>query len=811
MGGSCDGAKPAVSSRCSENPTARTADRNPMPRRYLYGLVAFVLLALIVLLILLSRTGDRDLISGPVEGDIDADLSGMAPAEMPAQAQAFLATDRPWRAARVMRRYFEAIPDAPADYRVLAARAEAGWGGWPEVHALLENVPALDTYENGIGLYLLARARDEQGNAAGAVEAYRAFLALSAPAGELEQERAAARLREGLALIRAGDRAAGEAQVRMTAGQIGGASIWLDLLRADALAQAGDTAAVRAAVGRFDSGITGLRGWRARIEAARAAGDPASARTLANQARAWAGTAGTRAEFLVAAGLAAIEMGDVPAGRGAMRAAIEQTAAGPHAQIAAEQLRSGEMTPLDHLAVARVYSAQGLHAEAVDGYRRFLASGSGTAATQAEVHMQHANALFYSEQYGEVAAALRPIANQRPARMLRARSEAHRGNIDEAASMYLAVGGVQGVFLAASVRHDANQTREARQLYQRVVSQYPGTSQMGLSMMRLAGMNYLEGDYSGAARIWDQYRSRYPRGTLALQSTYWAGRAREAAGDSAGAAALYRSVRERSRDSYYSLVASERLGVPFWPLPMAASPAESPAAARQVATWMAGIDLLRAAGFQDEASAEADRVVAAAGSNAPTLYALAEALAERGYSQRAIRLGLRLQGSAQPNRRLLRILYPFPYRTLITEEARAREFDPFIAAALIRQESMFEARITSHVGARGLMQIMPATGRELATAVGIDRWDPDVLYHPEINVHLGTRYLARHIANYDGSLPSVFSAYNAGHHRVTWWSEFPEYDNDQLFTERIPFLETRDYVKILTRNHALYTGLYSGG
>jgi soluble lytic murein transglycosylase len=236
---------------------------------------------------------------------------------------------------------------------------------------------------------------------------------------------------------------------------------------------------------------------------------------------------------------------------------------------------------------------------------------------------------------------------------------------------------------------------------------------------------------------------------------------------------------------------------------MAASPADSPAAARQVAAWMAGIDLLRAAGFEDEASAEADRVVAAAGSNAPTLYALAEALAERGYSQRAIRLGLRLQGSAQPSRRLLRILYPFPYRTLITEEARGRDFDPFIAAALIRQESMFEARITSHVGARGLMQIMPATGRDLAEAVGIDRWDPDVLYHPEINVHLGTRYLARHIGNYDGSLPSVFSAYNAGHHRVAWWSEFPEYDNDQLFTERIPFLETRDYVKILTRNHVV--------
>jgi soluble lytic murein transglycosylase len=227
---------------------------------------------------------------------------------------------------------------------------------------------------------------------------------------------------------------------------------------------------------------------------------------------------------------------------------------------------------------------------------------------------------------------------------------------------------------------------------------------------------------------------------------------------------------------------------------------------------MQGVDLLRDAGFPDDASAEADRLVAAAGADRATLYTLAEALAERGYSQRAIRIGLRLQAAEATNRRLLRIIYPFPYRTLVTEEARDVGLDPFIAAALIRQESMFEARITSPAGARGLMQIMPATGRALAADAGLAHWDAEVLYHPEINVHLGIAYVARHMHSYDGALPSVFSAYNAGAHRVAWWSAFPEYgEDDELFTERIPFRETRDYVKILTRNHALYRGLYAGG
>jgi len=790
-----------------------------MPRRLILGMFALVILLLGIPLVLLPHPRDDEPVREHMEGDVEAAVARIDVADLPAQAEGFLATDRPWRAARLMRRYLDHTTDVPPDHLLLAARAEAGWGAWAAVRRLLENVPALDTHQNGVGVYLLGRARDEGGDARGAAEAYQAFLAFSPPAGALETEREAARLRLGLALLRVGDRDGAREAIAATAVALGGASVWLDVLRADALAQTGDTTAVRAAVADMDSGILGLRAWRARVAAAQQAGDPRAARDLANQARAWAGTDQTRAEFLVAAGTAAIAMGDARPGRAALRSAIERSAAGPHARVAAELLREGEMTAADHLAVARVYRAQGLHEASLDGYRRWLAAGAGTASERAEVHLEHANALFYAHRYDEVEAALRPIASQTSARMLLARAESHRGRVDEAVRIYQAVAdqfagtgaGVQALYLAASARHDHAGSDAARVLYRQVVNRYAGTSQMGLSMIRLAGIAFLEEDYAEAARIWDQYRSRYPRGTLWLQATYWSGRAHAEMGDTATARTLFRTVRQRERDSYYALRASQRLGQPFWPLPMSASPGDDPAAARTVVGWMRGIDLLRAAGFPDEASAEADRVVGRAGNDRATLYALAEALAERGYSQRAIRMGHRLQGAGEPNRRLLRILYPLPYRTLITEEARDRGLDPFIAAALIRQESMFEARITSHVGARGLMQIMPATGRLLADAVGVEPWDPESLYHPEINVHLGTRYLAQHMEEYDGSLPAVFSAYNAGSHRVEWWSEFPEYGRDELFTERIPFRETRDYVKILTRNHAIYRGLYAEG
>ena len=780
-----------------------------MPRNLRFLLIATVLVVITGSVMLFTRTAGSRVAPGATPADVDDAVAQMRLDEMPAQAEAFLATDRPWRAARVMRSYGERVDDVSPEHRVLAARAEAGWGAWREVRGLLEGLGALDTYQDGVGLYLLARARDATGDAAGAVQGYRSFLALSAPAGRMEEERAAARLRLGLALARQGSTADAARELRLSAARAGGASVWLDLLHADAIAGRGDTAAVRAAVARFNAGLTGLRAWRARVLAARNAGDLAGARALANEARAWASTRGTRAEFMLSAARAALDMGDVAAGRPALRGVIELEAAGSYAREAAELLEKGPMTAADHLAVARVNSAQGLHEESLDGYRRWLDSRQGTAAERAALVMEYANALFYAGRYDEVGSALRPISGQGSARLLHARAEAHRGNTDEAVRLYLAAGsGAYPLYLAASARHDDNDPRRARELYQRVLSQHPRSSQVGLTMMRLAGMAFLEERYSAAAQMWDQYRSRFPRGEHALQATYWAGRARLEAGDSAGAAALFRSVMQRSRDSYYALLASRHLGVPFWPLPMSATPPDDPAASQRVADLLRGLDLLRAAGFPDEASAEADRVVAVAARDPATLYALAEALAERGYSQRAIRIGLDLQRSEQLNRRLLRILYPFPYRTLITEEARGRDLDPFIAAALIRQESMFESRITSHVGARGLMQIMPATGRGLADSAGIEPWDAELLYHPEINVHLGTYYLARHSASYDGALPAIFSAYNAGAHRVEWWKEWPEYGRDDLFTERIPFAETRGYVRILTRNHALYRGLY---
>ncbi|HSM36133.1 MAG TPA: transglycosylase SLT domain-containing protein [Longimicrobiales bacterium] len=759
--------------------------------------------------------GDRE--ADPVRGDVGEVVEDLGDAEMASRALAYLASDRPWSAARVMRDYAASVDELPPDRRVLAGRAEAGWGAWDRARDLLEGVPSLETYDGGLGVFLLGRAREETGDAAGAIEAYRRFLALPFTAGTLEEERDAAELRLALALLRTGRRAAADSALAPLYEGAGNAATWLDILRARALAEAGDTASVRTLVEGLDDGMAGLFAWRVRIDAASGARDTAEARAIANRARAWARTDGTRAEFLVRAAEFAIAMGDIGRGRDALRGAIDRAPGSPWARRAAVLLGAGDPGPADRLAIARSLRAQGLNEESLEGFRAWLASGAGSAGQREAVRIEYATALFYAQRFDEALEALDPVRGSNIARYLRARAAARAGDPAQAARLYLALAGeargasgaARATYLAADTHLDAGERERARELYERVVTRYPGTESMGLSLMRLAGMAFLDGDYGRAARLWDDYRRRYPRGDRALQATYWAARARQEAGDSAAAAPLLREVEEADRDSYYALVASARLGEPFWPIPLA--PAPDTAAASRVAGWVRGLDMLRSAGFHDLASEEALRLAWAVGTDTADRYAMGEALAERGYSRAAIRLGLALQEGEEPNERLLRILYPFPFRRMITEEARDRGIDPFVAAALMRQESLFDPRATSYVGARGLMQLMPATGAAIAEQAGVEPWDAELLYHPEINVYLGTRLLAQHMEDYGGSLPAVFSAYNAGPHRVDWWSAFPEFGNDELFTERIPFAETRGYVKILTRNRALYAGLYGGG
>jgi soluble lytic murein transglycosylase len=150
------------------------------------------------------------------------------------------------------------------------------------------------------------------------------------------------------------------------------------------------------------------------------------------------------------------------------------------------------------------------------------------------------------------------------------------------------------------------------------------------------------------------------------------------------------------------------------------------------------------------------------------------------------------------------INYPAAFRHEISRLSAANGLDPSLVFALVRAESRFSPRATSPVGARGLMQLMPATARAIDKVAA----DPDRLYQPELNLRLGTRHLKDLIDRYDGNLVPVIASYNAGAGNVDrWLKAFGGMDQSE-FIENIPFPETRDYVKKVLAGREIYRRLY---
>jgi soluble lytic murein transglycosylase len=154
-----------------------------------------------------------------------------------------------------------------------------------------------------------------------------------------------------------------------------------------------------------------------------------------------------------------------------------------------------------------------------------------------------------------------------------------------------------------------------------------------------------------------------------------------------------------------------------------------------------------------------------------------------------------------------RILFPLRYDAELRLSAQREGVDPALVAALILQESSFDPAALSRAGARGLMQVMPGTGRRIARDKG-QRFRRAALHDPETSLDFGTHYLRQMSERFSGAVEKVLAAYNAGPERVEAWTalrgELPPED----FIESIPFSETRGYVTLVLANREQYRRLY---
>ncbi|HUP19597.1 MAG TPA: transglycosylase SLT domain-containing protein, partial [Gemmatimonadota bacterium] len=353
---------------------------------------------------------------------------------------------------------------------------------------------------------------------------------------------------------------------------------------------------------------------------------------------------------------------------------------------------------------------------------------------------------------------------------------------------------------------DPGHADRAIEVFDRVAREHPGSTFADRAYMRAAHLSFALGRVAEAERRYAAYRGSQS----AREARYWRARALERRGDGAAARGTLSGL--AAGDDYYALLSRDRLrGRPGAVVldpgtggPGPASPYRG--AGAEVLADPAGrtAAALLAFGEREYAGAELERAASRLGGDRARLEAWAIALAGWGFPGVTLQIGVRLGGERHP------LAYPVGFATAVDLEARAHGLDPWYVLALIRQESLYDADVVSPADARGLMQILPATGREIADSLGWGEFDERDLFDPAVNLHFGARYLEDQLARFDGFWPAVLAAYNGGPHVVALWWDFPERTQDpELWVERIPYRETRDYVKKIAAQRARYRSLHA--
>ncbi len=469
-------------------------------------------------------------------------------------------------------------------------------------------------------------------------------------------------------------------------------------------------------------------------------------------------------------------------------------------------------TPAEELSIARGASKVGLPERAAAGYMKSLRAGLGDATD----NFSYGSVLYRLRRFADAAAQFDRVRT--PAKLVAAaqyqvaRAQIALGNTEEGRATLRRIttaypadtSSASALLLLADLATDDNRDQDARQALLTLLKRFPSGRHATSARFRAGLISYIQGDRKAAAAQLDSLVARDANSSEALAAGYWAGRSYAALGDKTKSKARWRSVIKQDPLSYYAVMSAKRLDTTL----VAKDVSTSSYAHVPVIDSVTGrVTALKDVGMDVEAGFENDKLFRDALADPARLVATANALAGSDQASRSIALGKRAIDDIGGTPANYRLYFPVLERETLISSSRENGLDPVLVAALIRQESNFNPLATSPVGARGLMQLMPDVGKTLAAAKGIGPWNPDILYEPATNIKLGTAHLSTLMRKYPEVVKSL-AAYNAGESRVVKWSTKTGAGDPEVFTERIPFVETRDYVRIILRNRAYYQALY---
>ena len=435
---------------------------------------------------------------------------------------------------------------------------------------------------------------------------------------------------------------------------------------------------------------------------------------------------------------------------------------------------------------------------------------------------ERAELRFRTRRYAEAVEAFAALgAGDANARFWRARSLARSGRTEESLAAFAQVAAGPDRELAARARvlagtlHEDDDLAAAEASYRSVAESAPLAPQRSAARWRLAWLAWRRGDHAAAAAALERFLADESDPAERQRGRYWLARTLARLGRAEGRERLAELASEEPL-SYYGWRAAAQLGDGAPPARDVASAPPAPAAGgtpELPAALVRRFQILLEAGL-DERAAREIRPLAGQAANRATRLALAQLLLEAGQFHRAQRLVLDAYADelarvpAPGDEALWWLAWPTAFDRAVERAAGASGVEPALVWAIMREESGYQPDALSVVGARGLTQIMPDTGRRLAADLGAAGFDPVELFVPERNVELGAFYLSQLLQRFDGRASAAIASYNAGPEAVARWLAAAAAAEDDEWVEGIPYDQTRSYVKRVLRSLHVYRTLY---
>ncbi|HLE91651.1 MAG TPA: tetratricopeptide repeat protein [Anaerolineales bacterium] len=388
-----------------------------------------------------------------------------------------------------------------------------------------------------------------------------------------------------------------------------------------------------------------------------------------------------------------------------------------------------------------------------------------------------------------------------------------------------------------------NRLEEAAQTWERVANEYPASEQVSLALFWAGIARYRLNDFEGALATFQRSLLLSSKPEDRARAYLWIGKTQQQLGDDDSAGQSWQQGQTIDPTEYYSLRARDLIlgQAPFEPpaatnlnpdLVKERKDAEAwvritfehppdtdltgPGTLAQDARFIRGTELWEL-GMYGEAKDEFESLRESVAIDPAASFRLANHLFEIGLyfsSIFATREVLTLAGLEGQSASLTaptyfnHLRYGLYYRDVIITESQRYGLDPLFMFSVVRQESLFEGFISSTANAHGLMQIVPATGEQIASELNWPpAYDSDDLYRPIVSVRYGAYYLAKNRDLLGGNLYAGLAAYNAGPGNAIVWNELAGNDPD-LLLEVIRFQEPRDYIRAIYEIFNTYRTLY---